>query len=227
MSWGWRKLLQLREQVRPFFWTQLGNGLNTSLWFDMWCSQSPLYRYLTPRDIAREGYNLQSKVADLMLNGVWNWPNAWLTKAPNLGLVVVPTLNSYISDCIKWREENGNMAIFSVKLAWEAFRPRGDEVFWYNTVWLSHCVPRHAFHLWLVMRRSLKTQDMLRPWDVDPSTDLRLRLLVSDGLSLRSFIAHERSLELRKPWIVMGVVTDLDESFTHYSPIYHGEPSNF
>ncbi|GJS47270.1 subunits of heterodimeric actin filament capping protein Capz superfamily protein [Tanacetum coccineum] len=63
-----------------------------------------------------------------MLNGVWNWPNAWLTKAPNLGLVVVPTLNSSIPDYIKWREENGNMAIFSVKLAWEAFRPRGDEV---------------------------------------------------------------------------------------------------
>ncbi|GJU66419.1 putative reverse transcriptase domain-containing protein [Tanacetum coccineum] len=28
-------------------------------------------------------------------------------------------------------------------------------------------IPRHAFHLWLVVKRSLKTHDMLRPWDVN------------------------------------------------------------
>nr|GEV85512.1 hypothetical protein [Tanacetum cinerariifolium] len=31
---------------------------------------------------------------------------------------------------------------------------------------------RHAFHLWLIMQRCLKTQDKLRPWDVDVSTDV-------------------------------------------------------
>ena len=41
-------------------------------------------------------------------------------------------------------------------------------------VWFSHFIPRHAFHMWLVMRRSLKTQDTLRHWDVDASTDLSL-----------------------------------------------------
>ncbi|GJU71005.1 protein LAZ1 [Tanacetum coccineum] len=59
-----------------------------------------------------------------------------------------------------------------VKLAWEALRPRDVEVVWHKTVWFSHCIPRYAFHLWLVMRRSLKTQDRLCPWDVAPSTDL-------------------------------------------------------
>ncbi|GJT93786.1 zinc knuckle CX2CX4HX4C containing protein [Tanacetum coccineum] len=87
MSWGWRKILQLQERVRPFFRVQIGNGLNTSLWYDMWCSISPLSRFCTPRDIAREGFSLQTHVADLMLNGVWNWPNAWLSKAPELGSI--------------------------------------------------------------------------------------------------------------------------------------------
>ncbi|GKC63304.1 putative RNA-directed DNA polymerase, partial [Tanacetum coccineum] len=60
MSWGWRKLLQLREVVKPFF-----------------------------MEVGRE-------------------------------------------DCMRWRDGNGNMHIFSVKLAWEVLRPRDVEVPWYH-----------------------------------------------------------------------------------------------
>ncbi|GKD95055.1 hypothetical protein Tco_1374892 [Tanacetum coccineum] len=131
----------------------------------------PLNRFLTPRDITREGFSIQSKVADFMTNGTWNWPLSWLAKAPNLMSIAAPTLVNQ-NDRIHWRDVHGNMADFSVKLAWESLRPRGDEVSWYKTVWFAHCIPRHAFHLWLVMRRGLKTQDMLRPWDVGPSIDI-------------------------------------------------------
>ncbi|GJW80661.1 retrotransposon ORF1, partial [Tanacetum coccineum] len=55
---------------------------------------------------------------------------------------------------------------------WEELRPHGNDVPWFHTVWLSYAIPRHAFQLWLVMRRALKTQDKLRIWDVDPTTDL-------------------------------------------------------
>ncbi|GJX76053.1 hypothetical protein Tco_0322864 [Tanacetum coccineum] len=67
---GWLKLLQLRDLVRPFFWVKLGNGSNTSLWFDNWCESCPLIRFLSPRDIAREGFHIQSSVADLVSNGL-------------------------------------------------------------------------------------------------------------------------------------------------------------
>nr|GEW15224.1 hypothetical protein [Tanacetum cinerariifolium] len=165
MSWGWRKLLQLREIVKPYFWKQVGNGLNTSLWFDRWCIQGPLIRFLSPRDIAREGYTLKTYVANLIANGAWNWPMSWLAKAPTLSSIVVPLLRDHV-DKVYWRSSNGSMSIFSVKLAWEVLRPRGAEVGWCLVVWFSHCVPRHAFNLWLIMRRCLKTQDNLRPWDV-------------------------------------------------------------
>ncbi|GJV35267.1 putative RNA-directed DNA polymerase [Tanacetum coccineum] len=36
ISWGWRKVLQIWEVVKPFFWKILGNGKSTSLWFDRW-----------------------------------------------------------------------------------------------------------------------------------------------------------------------------------------------
>ncbi|GKB14501.1 RNA-directed DNA polymerase, eukaryota [Tanacetum coccineum] len=73
---------------------------------------------------------------------------------------------------MRWCDLNGNLSDFSVKCAWEVLRPRGQQVMWYHITWFSHCIPRHAFHLWLVMRRCLKTQDKLRSWDVDASTDL-------------------------------------------------------
>ncbi|GJX70188.1 putative reverse transcriptase domain-containing protein [Tanacetum coccineum] len=75
-----------------------------------------------------------------------------------------------LEDCMRWRDGNGNMHIFSVKLAWEVLRPRDVEVPWYRIVWFTHCIPRNAFNLWLIMRRRLKTQDMMRPWDVGPNT---------------------------------------------------------
>ncbi|GJW60791.1 hypothetical protein Tco_0110126 [Tanacetum coccineum] len=73
LSWGWLKLLQIRDLVKPFFWITIGNGKSTSVWFDNWCSRSPLIMYLTPRDITSEGFNIKSCVADLVANRGAAW----------------------------------------------------------------------------------------------------------------------------------------------------------
>ncbi|GKA73703.1 putative reverse transcriptase domain, reverse transcriptase zinc-binding domain protein [Tanacetum coccineum] len=174
MSWGWQKILQLRDRVRPFIWTKIGNGLKASAWYDIWDPQCPLINHLSPRDIAREGHNLQSHVAALVSNGGWSWPQQWLLKAPNLNLVIAPNLDTNSCDSYFWCDSNENQVAFSVKCVWESIRPRGNEVPWFNTVWFSHCIPRHAFHLWLVMRNSLRTQDKLRLWDIGDNADLSL-----------------------------------------------------
>ncbi|GJU74565.1 retrotransposon protein, putative, ty1-copia subclass [Tanacetum coccineum] len=172
MSWGWRKLLQIWELVKPFLWKKLRNGISTSLWFDRWNSQCPLIQYITPRDITREGFNMRSCVADVVSNKGWMWPNSWLLKAPNLGLIKVPILDEGLIDMPIWRDLNDVFSDFLVRAAWEALRSRDEEVSWYHVVWYSHNIPRHAFHFWLVMRNSLKTQDRVRQWDMGPNTDL-------------------------------------------------------
>ncbi|GJS81487.1 putative reverse transcriptase domain, reverse transcriptase zinc-binding domain protein [Tanacetum coccineum] len=165
-------LRSLESMLNHSFRSCIGNGMNTFLWYDMWSSHSPLSRFLTPKDIAREGYSIQTRVANLLVNGAWNWLLSWLAKAPNLGLIPAPNIVLARKDCMKWRATNGTMTYFSVKCAWKVLRPRGIEVPWLHIVWFSHAILRHAFHLWLIMRRSLKTQDKLRQWDVAPTTDI-------------------------------------------------------
>ncbi|GJT65294.1 putative reverse transcriptase domain-containing protein [Tanacetum coccineum] len=107
-----------------------------------------------------------------MSNEGWLWPQSWLLKAPNLATVEVPKLLDMHVDLPQWRDSKGVMSMFSVRGAWEALHPRGNEITWYHIVWFSHNIPRHAFNLWLIMRRSLKTQDRARQWDVGPNVDL-------------------------------------------------------
>ncbi|GJQ99576.1 homeodomain-like protein [Tanacetum coccineum] len=149
MSWGWRKLLQLRYLVRPFFGCRLGMAIRRL--YGMTCG-------VINALLVRMG------LGDGLLRG--------LVKAPNLALIAAPNIDISRHDSMRWCDLNGNLSDFSVKYAWEVLRPRGQQVMWYHITWFSHCIPRHAFHIWLVMRRCLKTQDKLRPWDVDAQTDL-------------------------------------------------------
>ncbi|GJU52606.1 auxin efflux carrier [Tanacetum coccineum] len=108
-------LINFKDALFGIFNLKIRNGLSVSLWYDRWCSLSPLSRFLSPRDIAREGYTLQAYVTDLILNGTWNWPQAWLAKAPNIGNIgniVAPILNINKHDCLKWRDDNGNIMQF-------------------------------------------------------------------------------------------------------------------
>ncbi|GKE03671.1 hypothetical protein Tco_1395689 [Tanacetum coccineum] len=55
------------------------------------------------------------------------WPQSWLLKAPDLGMVPVPTLEESRFDVPQWRDLTSKCSSFSVRCAWEALRPRGLE----------------------------------------------------------------------------------------------------
>ncbi|PWA78157.1 reverse transcriptase domain, Reverse transcriptase zinc-binding domain protein [Artemisia annua] len=174
MAWGWRKMLQIHPTIRKFYLYKIGNGTNISAWFDNWSTNSPLMDSITARDINRAGFNMSSRLVDFIINNAWNWPINWATRYPNIYNATVLTLNNNTLDILVWRDRLGIERPFSVGVAWEDLRPRGDSIEWTNVVWFAHYIPRHAFHLWLVIQRKLKTQDRLRQWDVSPSTNLNL-----------------------------------------------------
>ncbi|GJZ08989.1 putative RNA-directed DNA polymerase, eukaryota, reverse transcriptase zinc-binding domain protein [Tanacetum coccineum] len=123
-------------------WYRLGNGVMTSAWFDNWCSIGPIKCVISNRDIYSAGFRLNAKVWDIIDNGSWGWPNEWNLKYHNLVNIVVPRLSN-TADHIIWRDRNNMDFEFFVAI-----------------------IPRHVVHLWLVIKRKLKTHGSLRQWDV-------------------------------------------------------------
>ncbi|GKA88788.1 hypothetical protein Tco_0810552 [Tanacetum coccineum] len=164
MSWGWRKILKLRPIVRNFIWKKIGNGMNTSLWYDKWNEFDPLANRISPRDIHRAGLNLQSKVSDVIFQGTWIWPPNLLVKYPFLIDYNIP-IRDDVLDCLEWRNHHGIPKKFTVSQVWIDIRYRDSKVSWYNMVWFPYCIPGHAFNLWLIVRKKLTTQDLIPVWD--------------------------------------------------------------
>lgn len=71
-SWGWRKLLQIRSDIRRHVVSQVDNGQNTLAWDDIWTDMEPLSNWISNREIKQAGYQLLSKVADLFDALGWN-----------------------------------------------------------------------------------------------------------------------------------------------------------
>ncbi|GJS72432.1 hypothetical protein Tco_0705273 [Tanacetum coccineum] len=93
VSWGWRKLLQIRTHIRPFIWHKINNGRSTSMWFDRWADSFPLRDMLTVRNIVRSGFSLL------------------LIRFPNVVNIPVPDINNELDDVIVWRDVQGVRAL--------------------------------------------------------------------------------------------------------------------
>ncbi|KAJ0469052.1 putative reverse transcriptase zinc-binding domain-containing protein [Helianthus annuus] len=197
--WSWRKSLQVRPVVRQFFWTKIGNGESTSLWYDKWCEACPLSRYVSPRQISREGLSIYSKVADVVSVNEWRWPEAWRDLFPILFRLEPIQLQSNKADLIVWKDADNKLVPFTTKLAWDAIRRRQDQGQWAKAVWTSFCIPRHAFHCWLVFRRKLWTQDRIRKVQMlsTGSMNMMCCLLCFKNLESHSHLLNT-SLELVK-----------------------------
>nr|GEZ81191.1 hypothetical protein [Tanacetum cinerariifolium] len=165
LSWGWRKILQLRPSIRDYMWYKLGDGSKASLWFDKLCMFSHLSNIVSHRDMYRDGLSSSSKVRDVLSNGAWKWPIYLLDKYPMPISVSLQNIDVTIPDQLQWRNELGLSKHFSVSMVWSTIRPRNAKVDWCNVVWFASCIPRHAFNLWLVVKHRLKTQDNVARWD--------------------------------------------------------------
>ncbi|GJT08353.1 putative nuclease HARBI1 [Tanacetum coccineum] len=128
--------------------------------------------FISSRDVFRTVMNLSSTVADVLGSGSLVWPHELEIKYPILLSIPSPRLSQGVHDKLEWRSRLGSIKPFAVNTVWQAIRPRDIKVAWVDAVWFPNCIPRHAFNLWLIIRRKLKTQDSLRSWDISSSLDL-------------------------------------------------------
>ena len=75
-SWSWRKLLQLRDRIRPFIMHKVHNGKGTFLWYDSSNPVGPLLSYYGDRIIYDSAIHNNALVAEVIDDGRWNWPIA-------------------------------------------------------------------------------------------------------------------------------------------------------
>ena len=50
-SWGRKNLLNLRDKQQPHVYHKIGNGKNIAVWYDKWCSQGPLCRFISKIEV--------------------------------------------------------------------------------------------------------------------------------------------------------------------------------
>ncbi|GJS87308.1 GRF1-interacting factor 1-like protein [Tanacetum coccineum] len=160
--------INLRGVLYGTFLFEIGNGQRTSTWYDNWSPLGQLSNVISNRDIYSAGFKLDMRVSDIIKDGMWAWPTDWLIKYPMISNMNAPVLTGS-DDYIVLRNHSNMDVRFSVATIWDCIRPRNAEVNWFHIVWFSQRIPRHAIHLWLVVNRKLKTQDLLRQWDVKNS----------------------------------------------------------
>uniref|UniRef100_A0A251VET6 Putative reverse transcriptase zinc-binding domain-containing protein n=1 Tax=Helianthus annuus TaxID=4232 RepID=A0A251VET6_HELAN len=184
--WSWRKISQLGPLVRNHFWSEVGNGASTSAWYDIWSELGPLADFLSPRVITDADFRLEDSVADVHSNGGWSWPIAWRDLFPVLIQIDQVSLDPMKNDRLLWKDGN-DLNGFSTSGAWHSLRHREPDVDWCKIVWFAQCIPRHAFMMWLIMKRKLLTQDKILQWDLSRRKNMNMMCCL---LCFENFDSH-------------------------------------
>ena len=122
-SWSWRKILQLRERIRPLIKHKVGDGAATFLWHDFWNPVSPLLPYYGERILYDSAIHCNARVAEVIDERGWNWP---IANSGDLIAIKNSCANYHIDasreDIISWTPDPSG--VFTVSSAWNHFMIR-------------------------------------------------------------------------------------------------------
>lgn len=172
-SWIWNSLLKLRPLAETFIRCNVGNGRNTSFWYDFWTSLGPIIKSLGtngPRDLRLP---LNCSVAATANGEGWSLPaprsDAALSLHIHLTIVQHPH-SSLAEDYYSWEMDDSNSRFYSSAKTWGAIRPRNVTQDWVNSVWFKGNVLKHAFNMWVAHLDRLPTRQRLSSWGMNIPT---------------------------------------------------------
>ncbi|GJY87332.1 RNA-directed DNA polymerase, eukaryota, reverse transcriptase zinc-binding domain protein [Tanacetum coccineum] len=113
-AWCWRNILKLRDKIRDFVGSKIGNGKSSFIWFDKWHSNGPLCKLITRSLLLSKGFEVNDKIVDRIRNNKWTWPSDWSRNFKDVLNVSVPVLND-LEDKTIWFNKKFEEVDFSVK----------------------------------------------------------------------------------------------------------------
>ncbi|KAJ9536687.1 hypothetical protein OSB04_un000160 [Centaurea solstitialis] len=169
-AWSWvlRRMMDLRDVIRPFIKVIIGDGRSTHAWEDSWLDCGPLISIITYRRVHGQGFNANTTVREFIHGSGGEWPNDWLSRYPNLLSYTLPNLDDETTDMVQWHSRQHGLVSFSVKEDYLSMEVTYDKLPWTSSVWFTGHIPKHAFCLWLACHFRLPTQDRLILWKQEP-----------------------------------------------------------
>ncbi|KAJ0585603.1 putative reverse transcriptase zinc-binding domain-containing protein [Helianthus annuus] len=148
---------------------------------------------VTPRHMSQHGLSLASKLADIVENGTWRWPDEWRLVYPALFQLAPVVLDPNREDVVMIRNPDGRLDEYSTKQIWEAIRTRGADVPWVDFVWSAFNIPKHSFLCWLILKKKLWTQDRMLTWNhnITRSMNMICCLLCYSGVDSHAHLFFE------------------------------------
>ncbi|KAL0285255.1 UNVERIFIED_CONTAM: hypothetical protein Sradi_7178300 [Sesamum radiatum] len=123
-TWGWRKLIRLRDSLRPHVLYQIGDGTSFSLWHDPWHPGGPMICQF-PSGPRHTFIPPSAPLSTVIWEDTWSWPH--ITDMESIDITHdLPTIHGG-RDRILWTGPRGS---FSSAAAYDVFRPPGPTVGW-------------------------------------------------------------------------------------------------
>ncbi|XP_013632770.1 PREDICTED: uncharacterized protein LOC106338301 [Brassica oleracea var. oleracea] len=166
-SWMWKKMLKLRFIAKRFYKREVGNGRNTSFWYDNWSSKGTLIEILGEGGVIDLGISKDATVEEAVIR-VRRRRRRYRTVLLNAIDTELLTLEEKLSesgvDGSLWRGKSGFKRRFSTKETWLLVRETHAQNYWAKGVWFSKATPKFAFMIWLAMLDRLSTMDRVARW---------------------------------------------------------------
>lgn len=169
--WSWRKLLKLRTEFQRHTKVLIGDGRQTSLFYDDWLDCGPLIHIIGEEEVANWGLSLT--VNDWWNdNNGWKIPRSFVRRFRELATLVQAVRIRNVPDIVVW--SHSPTGAFTVDRCYHDLRLRGPKVSWDGFIWSGKIPPKYSFIMWLFMRNRMKTKDLLihRGLMIDPQCEL-------------------------------------------------------
>ncbi|XP_071687937.1 uncharacterized protein [Rutidosis leptorrhynchoides] len=93
------------------------------------------------------------------------WPLDRFHKFTQLRSIAAPQLSNS-NDMMGWRDNDAVVPRCSVSIVWNSIRSSASKVPWFDAIWFSQGIPKHAFVTWLLVGERVKTYEKLKAWEL-------------------------------------------------------------